>query len=61
MESDGAPVSVSTLLVKTLNSLYRIITSAHHPGPCVLVQARRCFLEVTKTHLAGAGYGNNLR
>jgi hypothetical protein len=48
---------LTTLLVRTCNSLYRIIVSR---GTAVLVQGGQFFPEVTLGHLDGSSFGGSL-
>ena len=51
--------ALSTLLIRTLNSLYRIVV-LEPPRPRILIQGGRFFPEPTEARLAGANFGGSL-
>ena len=51
--------ALTTVIVKTLNSLYRIVV-LDPPRPRILIQGGRFFPEPTEAHLAGASFGGSL-
>ena len=55
----GELEALSTLLIKTLNSLYRVIV-LEPPRPRILIQGGRFFPELTEARLAGASFGGSL-
>ena len=55
----GELEALSTLLIKTLNSLYRVIV-LEPPRPRILIQGGQFFPELTEARLAGASFGGSL-
>ena len=51
--------ALSTLLIRTLNSLYRVVV-LEPPRPRILIQGGRFFPEPTEARLAGASFGGSL-
>lgn len=51
--------TLSTLLIRTLNSLYRVVV-LEPPRPRILIQGGRFFPEPTEARLAGASFGGSL-
>ena len=51
--------ALSTLLIRTLNSLYRVVV-LEPPRPRILIQGGRFFPEPTDARLEGASFGGNL-
>ena len=51
--------ALTTLLVKTLNSLYRVVI-LEPPRPRILIQGGRFFPEPTEALLAGASFGGSM-
>ncbi len=61
--SDGVGLAeldaLTTVLVKTLNSLYRVIV-LEPPRPTILIQGGEFFPELTEASLAGASMGGSM-
>ncbi len=51
--------ALTTLLVKTLNSIYRIIV-LEPPQPRILIQGGQFFPQPTEARLAGASFGGSM-
>ena len=51
--------ALTTLLVRTLNSLYRVVV-LEPPRPRILIQGGQFFPEPTEARLAGASFGGSM-
>ena len=51
--------ALTTLLVRTLNSLYRVVV-LEPPRPRILIQGGQFFPEFTEASLAGASFGGSM-
>ena len=55
----GELEALTTVLIRTLNSLYRIVV-LEPPRPRILIQGGEFFPEPTEAHLAGASFGGSM-